>query len=69
MPVLRRLCTWSVAVVGGTVRLAVGEYALGEGASLRLKTKGMRPLGEEGVVITRAVNGGSTRCTLGPRAW
>ena len=42
-------------VEGATIRLAAGAYDLGEGAPLFLRTKGMRFLGEEGVVIARAI--------------
>ena len=54
VPVLRRLCELGIAVVGAAVRLAVG-HALGEGVALHLDTKGLRLLGEESVLITRAV--------------
>ena len=56
VPVLRRLVTFGIAVVDGTIQLAAGEYNLGEGSQLQLQTKGMRLLGEEGVAITRSVN-------------
>ena len=45
-----------IALEDSTVRLAMGEYDLGEGACLNLETEGMRLLGEEGVVITRAAD-------------
>jgi len=45
-----------LAVEDTTIRLVAASYDLGEGAPLRLMTKGMRLLGEDGVVITRAVN-------------
>lgn len=41
--------------MGGTIRLAVGEYAFGEGGFLDLRTERLRLLDEEGVAITRAV--------------
>jgi len=60
-----------IALEGGTVRLAVGEYDFGDepNGALLLQTKGLLLLGEEGegVVITRAVDTGS-RCRRMPRA-
>ena len=43
-----------IALVDGTIRLAVGMYAFGI-VALHLRTKGMRLLGEEGVLITHTV--------------
>jgi len=48
--------TTGIALEDSTVRLAAGEFDLGEGKELRLLTDGLRLLGEDGVVITRAVD-------------